>query len=172
MIPGSKPLRRIRSFVRREGRITPSQQRALDDLLPQYGLPTGAPLDAITAFGRNAPCTLEIGFGNGESLATMAEHEPECDFIGIEVHRPGVGRLLMAIEERGLSNVRVVCADAVPFISEQIPDNSLDRVLIYFADPWHKKRHHKRRLVQTDFLDAIAALEARTESAPRIGNSL
>jgi len=157
MIPGGKQIRRIRSFVRREGRITQSQQRALDVLLPRYSLSPQAPVDVITAFGRNAPCTLEIGFGNGESLAAMAEHEPECDFIGIEVHRPGVGHLLLAIEERGLSNIRVVCADAVPFINEQLPDNSLDRVLIYFPDPWHKKRHHKRRLVQTDFLDVIAA---------------
>lgn len=157
MIPGGKQIRRIRSFVRREGRITPSQQRALDVLLPRYSLSLQAPVDVITAFGRDAPCTLEIGFGNGESLATMAEHEPECDFIGIEVHRPGVGHLLLAIEERGLSNIRVVCADAVPFINEQLPDNSLDRVLIYFPDPWHKKRHHKRRLVQTALLDVIAA---------------
>jgi tRNA (guanine-N7-)-methyltransferase len=142
--------------VRREGRITRAQQHALDDLLPQYGLSPDTPFDAAAVFGRNAPCTLEVGFGNGESLAIMGEQAPECDFIGIEVHRPGVGHLLIAIEEHRLSNIRVVCADAVTFISEQIQDQTLDRVLIYFPDPWPKKRHHKRRIVQTDFLDVIA----------------
>lgn len=142
--------------MRREGRITQSQRRALDELLPQYGLSPTMPFSAATVFGREAPCTLEIGFGNGASLAAMAEQAPEKDFIGIEVHRPGVGHLLLAIEERELSNVRVVCADAVPYINEQLPENSLDRILIYFPDPWHKKRHHKRRIIQTGFLDMIA----------------
>lgn len=142
-------LRRIRSFVRREGRLTQGQQRAMDELLPKFGLDEGGKrfdLDAI--FGRHAPRILEIGFGNGESLAEIAKNHPQNDYIGIEVHRPGVGHLLMQIEELGLSNVRVMCADAVETLERQIPDASLDGIFLFFPDPWHKKRHHKRRQVQ------------------------
>ncbi len=142
-------LRRIRSFVRREGRLTPGQQRAMDELFPKFGLEEGSEtLDLDTVFGRHAPRILEIGFGNGDSLAEIAKNHPQNDYIGIEVHRPGVGHLLMKIEELGLSNVRVMCADAVEVLEQQIPDESLDGLYLFFPDPWHKKRHHKRRQVQ------------------------
>ena len=153
---GNRPHRIIRSFVRREGRITSGQQRALQDLWPRYGLETDRVLDMADIFGRHAPCTLEIGFGNGDALATMAEQQPQCDFIGIEVHRPGVGRLLQQLEEHKLDNVRVMREDAVQILKVCIPDNSLDRVLLFFPDPWHKKRHHKRRIVQADFIELLA----------------
>lgn len=142
-------LRRIRSFVRREGRLTPGQQRAMDELFPNYGIEAGDTLlDFDTLFGRSAPRILEIGFGNGESLAEIAKNHPEYDYIGIEVHRPGVGHLLHLIEEQGLSNLRVMCEDAVEILEKQIPDNALDALYLFFPDPWHKKRHHKRRQVQ------------------------
>ena len=152
----NRPLRHIRSFVRREGRITAGQQRALQHLWPRYGLEVDTVLDVANIFGRKAPCTLEIGFGNGESLATMAEQQPEYDFIGIEVHRPGIGRLLQQLEEHNLDNVRVMREDAVQVLKSCIPDNSLDRVLLFFPDPWHKKRHHKRRIVQPDFIELLS----------------
>jgi tRNA (guanine-N7-)-methyltransferase len=107
-------------------------------------------------FGRDAPRTLEIGFGNGASLATMAAQQPQHDFIGIEVHRPGVGHLLQLIEEQGLGNVRVMREDAVQVLKHCIADDSLERVLLFFPDPWHKKRHHKRRIVQPDFIELLA----------------
>ena len=150
------PRRRIRSFVRREGRLTPGQQRALEQLWPQFGLACAAPLNFADVFGRAAPVTLEIGFGNGASLAQMAAQDPASDFIGIEVHRPGVGRLLMELERRKVGNVRVFCHDAVDVLEQSIPDAALDRVLLFFPDPWHKKRHHKRRIVQPAFLDLVA----------------
>ena len=150
-----RPLRRIRSFVRREGRITPGQQRALQECWPRYGLEADARLDLAQVFGRDAPRTLEIGFGNGASLATMAAQQPQHDFIGIEVHRPGVGHLLQLIEEQGLGNVRVMREDAVQILQHCIVDDSLDRVLLFFPDPWHKKRHHKRRIVQPDFIELL-----------------
>ncbi|MGD2056761.1 MAG: tRNA (guanosine(46)-N7)-methyltransferase TrmB [Gammaproteobacteria bacterium] len=150
------PQRTIRSFVRREGRITRAQQHALQRLLPRYGLDAGEPLDWQTAFGRRASRTLEIGFGDGISLAIMAEQEPESDFLGIEVHRPGVGRLLLELEHRGLHNVRVINDDAVTVLERCIPEHSLDRVLLFFPDPWPKKRHHKRRIVQPDFIALVA----------------
>lgn len=142
-------LRRIRSFVRREGRLTPGQQRAMDELFPRFGIEPGESLlDLDALFDRSAPRILEIGFGNGESLAVIAANHPQNDYIGIEVHRPGVGHLLMRIEELGLSNLRVMCADAVEVLEQQIPDASLDALYLFFPDPWHKKRHHKRRQVQ------------------------
>ncbi len=146
--PGNRP---VRSFVRREGRITRGQQQALDGLLPRFGLSTGTPLDAASVFGRSAPLTLEIGFGNGESLLHQARQRPDEDFIGIEVHRPGVGRLLMAIERERLGNVRVYCADAVEVLRRCIAPKSLSTLQTYFPDPWPKKRHHKRRLIQPAF---------------------
>lgn len=151
--------RKIRSFVLREGRLTPGQQRALDELWPQWGISidetTPRPLDLPSLFGRKAPVTLEIGFGNGASLATMAQNDPDTDYIGIEVHRPGVGHLLMHIEERALSNLRVINHDAVEVMENHIPPDSLDRVLVFFADPWPKKKHHKRRIIQAAFVDMI-----------------
>ncbi len=152
-----RPLRRIRSFVRREGRITPGQQRALQECWPRYGLEADARLDLAQVFGRDAPRTLEIGFGNGASLATMAAQQPQHDFIGIEVHRPGVGHLLQLIEEQGLGNLRLMREDAVQVLQHCIADDSLDRVLLFFPDPWHKKRHHKRRIVQPDFIELLAS---------------
>ncbi len=150
------PVRRIRSFVRREGRITAGQQRALKELWPRFGLETGTRLDLNAVFGRHAPRILEIGFGNGAALASMAENAPECDFIGIEVHRPGIGRLLLELESRGLVNVRIFREDAVQVLRDCIPDSSLNRLLLFFPDPWHKKRHHKRRIVQPAFLELVA----------------
>lgn len=151
--PAHRP---IRSFIRREGRLTPAQVRAINELLPALELKAeGDVLDLGTVFGRTAPVTLEIGFGNGESLLHMAASAPDQDFIGIEVHRPGVGHLALGIERLGLSNIRIVAEDAVPFIQNRIANASLDRLLLYFPDPWHKARHHKRRIVQTEFADMV-----------------
>lgn len=153
----TKALRTVRSFVRREGRLTPGQQRALDNLWPQFGIEAdNTLLDLDQLFGRTAPKVLEIGFGNGASLAEMAQQQPDHDFIGVEVHRPGVGRLLNAIEEKQLTNVRVACTDAVELLKQQIADKSLHRVQLYFPDPWHKKRHHKRRIIQPAFVNLLA----------------
>lgn len=147
----------MRSYVRREGRLTPAQQRALDELWPRYGIDfASAPLDLDHVFGRHAPRVLEIGFGNGDTLATAAAHNPAVDFIGIEVHRPGVGRLLNRLEREGLRNVRVICHDAVEVLEHQVPGGALDRVDIFFPDPWPKKRHHKRRLIQPPFVELLA----------------
>ncbi|UCE89570.1 MAG: tRNA (guanosine(46)-N7)-methyltransferase TrmB [Pseudomonadota bacterium] len=149
------PPRRIRSFVRREGRITKAQQRALDDLLPRYGIAPDKPIDFVHEFGRDASCILEIGFGNGEVLAQLAQRHPDNNYLGIEVHRPGVGSFLNAVEALGLENVRVICADAAEVLGQQVPDASLDALLLLFPDPWHKKRHHKRRLVQPAFAQLV-----------------
>src|SRR5690349_16177462 len=133
--------RSIRSFVTRSGRITEAQQRALDELWPKYGVefaPRALDLDGL--FGRRAPRVVEIGFGNGENLAALAAAHRERDYLGIEVHRAGVGRLMLAAEEAQLPNVRVACHDAVEVIEHQLPRESLDEMLILFPDPWHKKR--------------------------------
>ncbi len=143
--------RTIQSFVLRQGRLTQAQARALEILEPVYGLSADQRVDAVATFGRTAPLIVEIGFGNGESLATMAAASPESDFIGMEVHRPGVGHLLLQIESLGLSNVRVHRGDAVHFLRECLPDTSIQRLQIFFPDPWHKKKHHKRRLINPDF---------------------
>jgi len=149
-------LRRIRSFVRREGRLTRGQQRGLQVLWPQYGIEHDAGLlDLDKIFGRSAPRVLEIGFGNGASLAATAAAHPELDFLGIEVHRPGVGNLLQVIEREGLTNIRVMQEDAVEILKAQIPLASLDKVQLFFPDPWHKKKHHKRRIVQADFVSML-----------------
>jgi tRNA (guanine-N7-)-methyltransferase len=149
--------RRIRSFVRREGRLTTGQARALADVWPRYGIAdTDAPLDLRAVFGRSAPTVLEIGFGNGESLVQMAAAAPQKNFLGIEVHRPGVGNLLLQLEQRGLDNVRVMQRDAVEVLNLNIPDNVLDAVHLFFPDPWPKKRHHKRRIVQPEFVSLVA----------------
>jgi len=153
----SKPhvLRRIRSFVKREGRLTPGQETAIRTGWPLYGLDSTALIDPNRLFANNNPITLEIGFGNGESLATMAANNPDKNFIGIEVHRPGVGHLLRIILEKKLNNIRIFDTDAIEVLQQAIPDSSLDCVQLFFPDPWHKKRHHKRRIVQTEFLDLI-----------------
>jgi tRNA (guanine-N7-)-methyltransferase len=149
--------RAVRSFVTRAGRLTGAQQRALLELWPKYGLAFDAkPFDLDAIFGRHAEHVLEIGFGNGDHLATLAAAHPERDYLGIEVHRPGVGRLLLSIEERGITNLRIVCHDAVEVLEMQIPRRSLAEVLILFPDPWPKKRHHKRRLIQEPFIAMLA----------------
>ena len=149
-------IRRIRSFVKREGRLTAGQERALNDLFPLYGLSLQeSNLNFEAVIKRKAPCILEIGFGNGTSLAEMAMKNPEKDYIGIEVHKPGVGNLLLQIEKLGLSNVRVICEDGVDVLKQMIADESLDGVQLFFADPWHKKRHHKRRIVQHEFVQLL-----------------
>jgi len=156
-MPDAVHPRSIRSFVTRAGRITAAQERALAELWPKYGIdfaPRALELPAL--FGRQAPCTLEIGFGNGENLVALAAAHPARDYLGIEVHRPGVGRALLALEERAVANVRLICQDAVEVLERQIAAGSLDEVLILFPDPWPKKRHHKRRLIQAPFVALIA----------------
>jgi len=149
--------RAIRSFVMRAGRMTAGQTRALTDLWPRYGVDfSDAPLDLPALFGRDAPRTLEIGFGNGEHLAKLAAAHPERDYLGIEVHRPGVGHLLMLAQGANLSNLRVSEHDAVEVLRQQVPPAALDEVLVLFPDPWHKKRHHKRRLIQLPFIELLA----------------
>jgi tRNA (guanine-N7-)-methyltransferase len=154
--------RPIRSFVRRSGRLTHAQQRALGSLLPRWEIRAPAPghvLDLDEYFGRDAPRVLEIGFGDGEALAETAAATPGTDFLGIEVHEPGVGHLLLAVEREGLTNVRVIVHDAVEVLADWLAPASLDRIRLFFPDPWPKKRHHKRRIVQPGFLaDAGRAL--------------
>src|SRR5262245_58528807 len=153
--------RSIRSFVTRAGRITEAQQRALDELWPKYGVEFAPqPLDLAALFGRHAPRVVEIGFGNGENLAALATAHPERDYLGIEVHRAGVGRVMLAAETGGLANIRIACHDAVEVIEHQLPRDALDEILILFPDPWHKKRHHKRRLIQPPFVElAVSRLK-------------
>jgi tRNA (guanine-N7-)-methyltransferase len=137
--------------------MTPAQRRALAELLPRYGVPLAtAALDLEVLFGRRAPKTLEIGFGMGDTLLEMAAAAPEIDFLGIEVHRPGLGRLLAGLEARGLDNVRVIEGDAVQVLSQMLAEGVLDRLLLLFPDPWPKKRHHKRRLLQAPFVELAA----------------
>lgn len=143
----------IRSYVVRAGRMTEGQRAAFEKYWPQYGLSLhDGLLDAAQAFGRDAPRVLEIGFGMGDSLLQMLQQEPEKDFIGIEVHPPGVGRLINNAGKLQLTNLRVYLADAIDVLEDCIPENSLDRIQIYFPDPWHKKKHNKRRLVQPEFV--------------------
>ena len=144
--------REVRSFVLRQGRFTPAQQRAFDDRWPRFGLDyTGVPRDLDATFGRGAPKVLEIGFGNGEALRFAARQDPARDYIGLEVHAPGVGRLLNALAADGSDHVRLYHHDAVEVLRNEVADASLDEIRIYFPDPWHKKRHNKRRLVQPEF---------------------
>ena len=150
--------RHIRSFVLRAGRITPAQERALGELWPRFGVDLGAtPLDLDALFGRAAPRCLEIGFGAGEVIGSLAESNPHIDYLGIEVHRPGIGRLLLRAEAAGARNLRVLCHDAVEVLRDHLHDESFDEVLAFFPDPWHKKRHHKRRLIDARFVECIAA---------------
>ncbi len=147
--------RAVRSFVRREGRMTKAQRRALTALWPAYGVDADSPLNFSTLFGRPAPVMLEIGFGDGEALCAMAQAHPENNYLGIEVHRPGVGNLLLRLARQGISNVRVICADAKLVLQHRVPEASLDAVFLFFPDPWPKTRHHKRRLVQPDFVRLV-----------------
>lgn len=151
------PQRRIRSFVLRAGRIGSGQEKALAELGPHFLLPwQDQPLELDAAFARLAPRIVEIGFGMGQATAEIAAQRPEDDFLGIEVHTPGVGSLLKAIGERGLTNLRIVQHDAVEVLREGIAPGSLAGIHIYFPDPWHKKRHHKRRLIQPEFVRLLA----------------
>ena len=160
--PDTRARRTIRSFVRRTGRLTPSQQRALTELWPQFGVDFKATLlDFDALFARHAPRVLEIGFGNGDTLVQQAAADPAADFIGIEVHEPGVGHCMLKARDAGISNLRIVRHDAIEVLEQQIPPRSLHRVNIYFPDPWPKKRHHKRRLIQPTFLKL---LHSRLES--------
>jgi tRNA (guanine-N7-)-methyltransferase len=145
-------LKKIRSFTRRQGRLTPGQQFALDTHWDKYCLDPQAEYNLAEVFGRTAPLIVEIGFGNGDSLAAMAAANPDTDYLGIEVHRPGVGHLLMLLENQGLKNVRVYCHDAVEIFEHKIPDNSLAGVHLFFPDPWPKKKHHKRRIIYPAFV--------------------
>ncbi|MEP6885965.1 MAG: tRNA (guanosine(46)-N7)-methyltransferase TrmB [Gammaproteobacteria bacterium] len=155
--------RHIRSFVLRAGRLTDAQERALEELWPAYGLDLGvAAFDLTAIFGRRAPRCLEIGFGVGEVIGSLAESHPHIDYVGIEVHRPGVGRLLLRAEQAQLRNLRVICHDAVEVLDAAIPDASFEEILIFFPDPWHKKRHHKRRLIDPTF---VASLTAKLRTA-------
>ncbi len=146
---------RIRSFIRRQGRLTPGQELALDQHWPQYGLEPELDYDFSQVFGRQAPLIVEIGFGNGDSLAKMAAANPDHDYIGIEVHKPGVGHLLILLNEQGLTNVRVYCHDAIEILEQKLPDHSLAGLHLFFPDPWHKKKHHKRRIVRPSFVDLL-----------------
>ena len=148
--------RTIRTYVRRETRMTPAQKRALEMLLPLYGLDLTQPLDPQTVFGRVAPLVMEIGMGDGEHMLWQAQRHTEKDFIGVEVYRPGVGKFLRALHQAGLSNVRVYVADARDVLLRAIPDAALDEVQIFFPDPWPKKRHHKRRLISPPFVALLA----------------
>ena len=149
--------RTVRSFVRRAGRLTNSQERALEELWPVYGVEfDGQPIRFDALFGRVAPVVLEIGFGNGETLVQQAAEHPESDFLGIEVHEPGVGHCLLKARDAGVDNLRLIRHDAVEVLDTMIPAGTLSRVNLYFPDPWPKKRHHKRRIVQLRFLESIA----------------
>ena len=152
----AKHHRPIRSFVRREGRLTSGQAHALEAHWPRYGASRDDLANPAALFGNAAPITLEIGFGDGDNLLTQAKAHPDRNFIGLEVHRPGVGRLLAGAAEAGLSNLRVADLDAAELLREVISAQSISATYVLFPDPWHKARHHKRRLVQAGFLDALA----------------
>jgi tRNA (guanine-N7-)-methyltransferase len=155
---GKPPHRPIRSFVVRAGRMGPGQVRALTELAPAWVLPYRAePLDLPAVFGRRAPVVLEIGFGMGAATAAIAEAQPGTDFLGVEVHPPGVGALLQRIEAAGLRNLRIVQHDAVEVIDHMLAPASLAGIHVYFPDPWHKTRHHKRRLIQPAFVARLAS---------------
>lgn len=143
----------IRSFVRRESRITKSQQDAIKRYWPVYGIEqSDNEIDLVKKFGNSRPIVLDIGFGNGEALAILAEQNPSLNFLGVEVYRPGIGSLLKRIKEKGLENILVANLDVVDFLQRNITDNCIATVLIWFPDPWPKKRHHKRRLIKSEFI--------------------
>jgi len=152
--------RPIRSFVLREGRFTEGQRKAYERCWLQFGIDciAGEKLDPTQLFGNSHPLYLEIGFGNGEALAETASQHPENNYIGIEVHRPGVGHLLLKLEEQGLNNVKTIRHDAMEVLRHHLPEECLDGAMLFFPDPWHKKRHHKRRIVQPEFVSLLAQL--------------
>jgi tRNA (guanine-N7-)-methyltransferase len=149
-----KAYRRLKSYVLREGRVTKRQQRALDELWDKYVINPSSSAAFSACFERGLH-TLEIGFGMGASLRELAQQQPDKQFLGVEVHRPGVASLLADLEEYHINNVKIICHDAVEVLEQLVPDNSLQRVLIFFPDPWHKKKHHKRRLVQISLVERI-----------------
>jgi tRNA (guanine-N7-)-methyltransferase len=154
-------LRKVRSFVRRPGRLTAAQRRALTDLLPRFGVSAApGPIDLAALFGRTAPRVLDIGFGDGEAIVTCAANYAELDYLGVEVHEPGIGHLLLLLEKTGLTNVRVIARDAADVIPERLGDATFAAANLFFPDPWPKKRHHKRRLVQPAFVSEIARVLA------------
>ncbi len=146
---------RIRSYIRRQGRATAGQKQALENYWDKYCLDPHQNYDFISIFGREAPLIVEIGFGNGESLAAMAEANPQFDYIGIEVHKPGVGHLMLLLEQRELNNVRIYHHDAIEILEQRIPNHSLKGIHLFFPDPWQKRRHHKRRIVRPSFVELI-----------------
>lgn len=149
--------RHIRSFVLRQGRVSPAQQRAVETLLPRFGIPYAAqPLNLNQVFGRDAPKVLEIGFGMGDSTAAIALAHPENDYLALEVHTPGVGNLLKLIDAKQIPNIRIIQHDAVDVLRDMIGEATLDGVHIFFPDPWHKARHNKRRLIQAPFAAQLA----------------
>ena len=151
--------RRIRSFVRRPGRTTSAQLRALATLMPIYGIPfEERTLDFLKIFGRDAPRILDIGFGNGEGLFNLAVNHPKMDYLGVEVHEPGIGHLLLLLERSGITNLKIINRDVVDVLTHMLPKASLDAVNLFFPDPWPKKRHHKRRLVQSSTAESIAGV--------------
>ncbi len=148
--------RPIRSYVLRQGRMTEAQQRAFEELWPRFGLEPGPdPIDFREIFDQQHPVTLEIGFGNGEALSQMARAQPDQNFLGVEVHSPGVGHLMIKLAEQESVNARILRTDAMELLRRHLPPSSLSRVLLYFPDPWHKRKHHKRRIVQTEFADLV-----------------
>ncbi len=156
-VTGTLTSRSIRSFVIRNGRMTEAQQEAIDQWLPKFGITfRQQSIDFEETFGRIAPTWVEIGFGNGDALLHMAEQHPEVNLIGIEVHAPGVGHALLGIQSKQLENVRIIQHDAMEVLQHMIAPQSLARVLLFFPDPWHKKRHHKRRIVQKEFVDTVS----------------
>lgn len=177
---GAPPHRAIRSFVQRAGRITRAQRRALDESWSRYGFDADdTPLDFPAIFGRIAPVVMEIGIGDGETLLELAAANPGTDYLGAEVHRPGLGHCVLGLEARALANVRLVAQDAVEVLERRVADGSLDEVLLYFPDPWPKKRHHKRRIVQPAFVELLARrlrpgglFRLATDWAPYAGHML
>jgi len=156
-MPDTKPMRIVRSFVRREGRITSGQEKALNEHWSQFGVDwSDTTLDFEQLFGRKAPLNLEIGFGKGDSVISMAKAFPEEDFVGIEVFRPGAGHVIAQALEQDLNNIKLLIGDAVDILGKVIADNSFDHVYIFFSDPWHKKKHHKRRLINPEFVSLLA----------------
>lgn len=154
----SAPARPIRSFVLRQGRVSNAQQRAYDEGMPRFGIPyQPTPLDLDRVFGRAAPKVLEIGFGMGETTASIAQAHPDHDYLALEVHTPGVGALLKLLDEQHLTNVRIIQHDAIEVLEHMLAPHSLDRVHIFFPDPWPKKRHHKRRLIRPEFVRRLAS---------------
>jgi tRNA (guanine-N7-)-methyltransferase len=147
--------RQIRSFVLRKGKMTTGQKKAVEELMPLYAFDPTETIDFKKLFGNDNPVWLDIGFGNGESIIHAAQKYPDVNFLGIEVHLPGVGHLLIGIKEHGFDNVRIIRNDAVDMLNLYIAHNSLAAIHVYFPDPWHKKRHHKRRIMNQEFLDLI-----------------